>query len=171
VLHQATRERDDHGRIVADLDDYAVVRELVAGVMAEGVGATVSQTVRETVEAVAAIAPPEGIELRPLADRLNLDKSNVSRRLARSADGGYLRNLEDKRGKPGRWIVGDPLPEAVDLLPDPAQLCNSAQPPDQDHCGVAPDCDGERATCIARGTWTSCERTNCRTFKACVVAA
>ena len=60
VLHQATRQKDEQGRIVADLDDYAVVRDLVADVMAEGVGATVSETVRETVEAVAAIAPTGG---------------------------------------------------------------------------------------------------------------
>jgi len=171
VLHQATRERDEHGRIVADLDDYAVVRGLVADVMAEGVGTTVSDTVRQTVEAVAAIAPPEGIELRPLADRLNLDKSNVSRRLARAADGGYLRNLEDKRGKPGRWVIGDPLPEAADLLPDPAQLRNTAQPPDKDRCGVAPSSDRERATCTTRGIWANCARANCHIFGACVVSA
>jgi len=101
--------------------------------------------VRETVEAVTAIAPPTGIELRPLADKLNLDKSNVSRRLARAADGGYVRNLEDKRGKPGRWVVGDPLPEAADLLPNPAQLRNSEQQADQDRCGVAADSDGKSA--------------------------
>jgi hypothetical protein len=173
VLHQATREKDEHGQIIADLDDYAVVRDLVADVMAEGVGATVSETVRETVEAVAGIASPEGIELRPLADRLNLDKSNVSRRLARAADGGYVRNLEDKRGKPGRWIVGDPLPEAADLLPDPAQLCNTAQSPDQDRCGVAAGSDGERAevaTPDCAGVWTDCANTNCRVFAACVLA-
>ena len=70
------------GRIIADLDDYAVVRDLVADIMAEGVGATVSETVRQTVEAVAAHRPAEGVELRPLADKLKLDKSNVGRRLA-----------------------------------------------------------------------------------------
>jgi hypothetical protein len=102
VLHQATRQKDEHGRIVADVDDYAVVRELVADTMAEGVGATVSETAQQTVEAVAAIASPEGVQRRPLADRLGLDKSNVSRRLRHAADGGYVRNLEDKRGKPGR---------------------------------------------------------------------
>jgi hypothetical protein len=137
VLHQATRERDEHGRIVADLDDYAVVRDLVADVMAEGVGATVSETVRQTVEAVASVAAPEGIQLRPLADMLKLDKSNVSRRLAQAADGGYVRNQEDKRGKPGRWVIGDPLPETADLLPDPAQLCDTEQLADKDRCGVA----------------------------------
>ena len=41
-----------HGRIIATVEDYAVVRELVADVMTEGVGGTVSNTVRETVEAV-----------------------------------------------------------------------------------------------------------------------
>ena len=92
---------------------------------------------------------------------------------ARAADGGYVRNLEDKRGKPGRWIVGDPLPEAADLLPDPAQLCNTAQSPDQDRCGVAAGSDGERAevaTPDCAGVWTDCANTNCRVFAACVLA-
>jgi hypothetical protein len=93
--------------------------------------------VREIVEAVAAIAPSDGVQLRPLADKLNLDKSNVSRRLSQAADGGYVRNLEDKRGKPGRWVIGDPLPDAADLLPNPAQLRNAEQQADKDRCGVA----------------------------------
>jgi hypothetical protein len=143
VLHQANRGQDEQGRIVADLDDYAVVRDLVADIMAEGVGATVSETVREIVDAVTAIATADGVQLRPLADKLSLDKSNVSRRLARAADGGYVRNLEDKRGKPGRWVIGDPLPEAADLLPNPAQLCNTENEADKDRCGVAVDSDRE----------------------------
>ena len=57
-----------------------------------------------------------------IAEKMQLDKSNVSRRVRVAANGGYLRNLEDKRGKPGRWVTGDPLPESVALLPDPAQL-------------------------------------------------
>jgi Domain of unknown function (DUF3854) len=146
VLHQATRKRDEHGRIIAELDDYAVVRELIADIMAEGVGSTVSETVRQTVAAVADIATPEGIQLRPLADHLKLDKSNVSRRLQKAADGGYVRNLEDKKGLPGRWVIGDPLPETTDLLPEPAQLRNTEQPPDQDRCGVAVDSDREKET-------------------------
>jgi hypothetical protein len=88
VLHQASRGRDEQDRIIADLDDYAVVRGLVADVMAEGLNATVSKTVREIVEAVTAIASTDGVQLRPLADKFNLDKSNVSRRLAQAADGG-----------------------------------------------------------------------------------
>lgn len=52
VLHQATRDRDEQGRIVATEDDYAAVRDLVIDVVSQGVGATVPASVRETVEAV-----------------------------------------------------------------------------------------------------------------------
>jgi hypothetical protein len=52
VLHQATREKDGTGKVVARLDDYAAVRALVAEMMAEGVGIAALPDVRETVEAV-----------------------------------------------------------------------------------------------------------------------
>ncbi len=135
VLHQATRARDAAGCIIATLDDYAVVRDLVADTIAEGVGTTVPETVRETVAAVGALTCTDGVMVRAVADKLQLDKSNASRRLRVAADGGYVRNLEDKRGKPGRWVIGDPLPDAVDLLPDPAQLATAATGP-----GRCPQC-------------------------------
>jgi hypothetical protein len=68
-----------------------------------------------------------------------------------AADGGYLRNLEDKRGKPGRWTLGDPLPEAVDLLPDPAQLATPGAPVDLECCGVALESGGKRPP-LRKGT-------------------
>lgn len=122
VLHQVNRARDEHGRVVANLDDYDVVRTLVAPVVAQGVGSTVSEIVRESVATVNASAPAEGITARAVADKLGLDKSTMSRRLRVAADGGYLRNLENKRGRPGRWVVGDPMPEDADLLPQPHNL-------------------------------------------------
>jgi hypothetical protein len=152
VLHQATRQRDDAGRIVAALDDYCVVRGLVADILAEGVGATVSDPVRETVAALAALAalapepppdePPAGVSVRAIAEHLRLDRSNVSRRLGVAADGGYVRNLEDKRGRPGRWAIGDPLPETVELLPDCAHLAHLSAPLDLGVCGCAPKSGG-----------------------------
>jgi hypothetical protein len=143
VLHQASRARDSTGRIIATVDDYAAVRDLVADTIAEGVGTTVSATVRETVETVAAVASTVGVMARDIAEKLHLDKSNVSRRLRMAADDGYLRNLEDKRGKPGRWVIGDPLPESVDLLPDLSQLATDATQPDLPGCAVALESDGE----------------------------
>ena len=55
ILHQALRQKDADGCIVADLSDYAAVRDLVADVVAEGIGATVRPAIREVVEAVATL--------------------------------------------------------------------------------------------------------------------
>jgi len=121
-LHQLNRDRDADGSIVANLDDYAVVRELVADVVAEGVGQTVPPAVRETVEAVEAVESSSGITAAQLARTLGIDKSNASRRLRRAADAAYVTNLEDKRGRPGRWFVGEPMPEEADVLPATATL-------------------------------------------------
>lgn len=122
ILHQLTRDRDASGQIIATLDDYAEVRELAAHLIAEGVGSTVSPTVRETVKAVKEWTVATGCTAVEIAKQLKLDKSTVSRRLSVAAGEGYIRNLEDKRGKPGRWITGDPLPENCDLLPQPHNL-------------------------------------------------
>jgi phage/plasmid primase-like uncharacterized protein len=52
ILHQCTRARDESGRILANKDDYLAVRGLIADLVASGVGATVPETMRTTVEAV-----------------------------------------------------------------------------------------------------------------------
>ena len=40
-----------------------------------------------------------------------------SRRVRVAIDGGYLRNLKDKRGRPAWIALGDPLPDDVPILP------------------------------------------------------
>jgi hypothetical protein len=117
LLHQATRERAADGSIVATLDDYAVVRELVAPLVAEGVEATVSKRVRETVEAVTALAGEDGVSVSALARKLKLDKGSVSRRVKEAVDRGYVRNLEERQGRPARLVVGDPMPQETEILP------------------------------------------------------
>ena len=64
------KRRDSRGRIIATIDDYTVVRQLVADLVSEGVGATVPSIVRETVHAVAAAAQEDGISLTVLAQAL-----------------------------------------------------------------------------------------------------
>lgn len=124
LLHRARRAHDAQERIVATLTDYAAVRELVADLLAEGVGATVSQTVREAVKAVEELvgAAPEGVTVAALAKALKLDKASASRRQRAAVEAGYLRNLETVRGKPARLVLGDPLPEELEVLPDPSRL-------------------------------------------------
>ena len=53
---------------------------------------------------------------------LQLDKSVVSRRVAAAMDAGVLRNREDRKGRPARLVLGDPLPEEIEILPRPEQL-------------------------------------------------
>jgi len=124
LLHQANRDTDAQGRIIATLDDYAAVRELVADLVAEGVGATVPATIRETVTTVAEITQgrDEPASLAEVAKRLKLDRSAASRRVRAAVELGYLVNLEDRRGKPARLVIGEPLPEETDILPTVAVL-------------------------------------------------
>lgn len=117
LLHRASRNRDETGAIIATTVDYAAVQELVAEVFAEGIEATV----RETVNAVEAVKKDE-VSLGELAAKLALDKSAASRRLREAIDRGYLVNLETRKGRPARVVLGDPMPEMVKLLPEPDEL-------------------------------------------------
>ena len=116
-LHQCTRERDSAGRIIAIAADYLAVRELVADLIAQGVGATVSETIRETVTVIADKDTGDGVTVKTVSDALKLDRSAAHRRIQTARGNGFLLNLEEKRGKPGRYAVDDPLPEEIDLLP------------------------------------------------------
>jgi hypothetical protein len=124
LLHQANRERDREGRIIATIADYAMVRELVADLVSEGIEATVAPTVRETVATVGRLydEADNAATLRGIAEELELDKSTASRRIRSAIDKGFLKNLEDQRGKPGRYVPADPLPDDVEILPPPEVL-------------------------------------------------
>jgi hypothetical protein len=137
LLHQASRIKDEQGRVVATLEDYAAVRELVADLVAEGVEATVKPEIREVVEATARLITQGRGEVcqADLKALLNLDKSAISRRVASALDGGFLKNLEDRKGRPAKLVLGDPLPANRDILPAPDRLTSS----DQLHgCAVDP---------------------------------
>lgn len=124
LLHRGTRERDARGRVIATIIDYAVVRDLVGDLIAEELGATVPPTVVETVAGVAALQPQHehGITYQQLADHLGLDKSAARRRARVAVAGGYLKNLETRRGQSAKLVLDEPLPGEVTVLPDPAEL-------------------------------------------------
>jgi hypothetical protein len=46
----------------------------------------------------------------------------ASRRVWGATDRGYLVNLETRRGRPARIVLGDLIPEMVKLLPEPGEL-------------------------------------------------
>jgi len=125
ILHQATRERDEQGRIVATLADYSRIRELVSGLIAEGVEATVPKTVRQTVEAVDNVITGWGEEhatIKAVAEDLEIDKAAASRRVRSAIGRGYLKNLEDRKGHPARIVLAESMPEDQEILPAPEEL-------------------------------------------------
>lgn len=66
ILHQTSRPRDEKGRVVATLVDYQAVRALIGEIVSQGIGATVSDDIRETVAAVQAAlkADPEAATVK-----------------------------------------------------------------------------------------------------------
>jgi hypothetical protein len=125
LLHQATRERDAQGRIVATIDDYEVVRELVSDVMSEAVEKTVKPEVRLVVEKVREMVP-EGcdkeVTQRQLVVELDRDKATISRWVRAALDRGYLVNREERRNQAHKLVPGDPLPDDLEMLPEPVEL-------------------------------------------------
>ena len=139
LLHQRSRPRDAQGRIVAILQDYAAVHHLVAESVNEGVEATVSPIMRETVEVATRLYEqnvnkydtPQPISIRMLADELGLDRTSVGRRVKVATEQGYLQNLEWQRGRPARIVPGDPLADERRVLPVPEELLDE-EPDDDD---------------------------------------
>lgn len=117
ILHQCTRTRDPDGRIVASRADYLAVRTLVADLIASGVGASVPETIRATVQAVCKADQGQGVTVKVASERLKLDRSAAQRRIQSARERGYLVNQEEKRGRPARYAIGETLPEEVELLP------------------------------------------------------
>lgn len=124
ILHQATRERDGK-RIIASLVDYRAVYALVNDIVSEGVQATVKMATRETVAAVAELtASPTVITVttKRVGDRLGLDRTAAWRRCVVALRDGYLDNLEERKGRPYKLVMGNPMPEDVAVLPEPDEL-------------------------------------------------
>jgi hypothetical protein len=126
LLHQASRPTDTDGRIVATLVDYAAVRDLLADLLAEGAERSVPSTVRATVEAVRRINAErlleEGVTVVALAVALELDKSSALRRARVAIERGYLKNLEERRGRPARLMPGEALPADASVLPSVEEI-------------------------------------------------
>jgi transposase len=96
--------------------------------MSEGVGATVTAALRETIAAVKFLnVSGQGVSVTAVAKHLNLDKSSATRRTAVGIQQGYLRNLEERKGRPARLVLGETLPDEAELLPSTEALQCCAQ--------------------------------------------
>ena len=151
ILHQASRERGADGRIVATVEDYAIVRELVADIVSEGVEATVPATVRETVEVVERLRDEteKDVTIAAVAEELELDKSAAWRRVRSAMDRGYLENKEDRKGRPAKLVTADTLPDDIEILPAPKRLQG---------CTVANDSEGIESNNFSEAAYSGREK-------------
>jgi hypothetical protein len=127
LLHREQRGRDDAGQIVADIEqDYTTVRELLNSILAEGSGVAVNKAMAETIKAVAeatdGMSDGECVSAQDIARALKLDKSAARRRLLAACDEGFVVNLEQRKGMPGKYRVTPQTVERGNILPDAATL-------------------------------------------------
>jgi hypothetical protein len=133
LVHQCTRERDDDGSIIATVDDYGAVRDLVEKPLSEGLETAVRQNVREVVEAVGRLVPArdglrmpydpdEGVSQRQVAEFLNREPSVISRNVSAAIEQGFLRDLEPGQGRSSRLVMGERQLPSGSVLPEPNEL-------------------------------------------------
>jgi hypothetical protein len=118
LLHRATREVDTRGRVIATLDDYEVVRELLADALAVATDKAVRSGTREIVEAVAALKS-EGVQpisLRAASRKAKRSPSTTHTDAMDALEKGYLVNRSQK-DRSYDLDVGEPLPTKEELLP------------------------------------------------------
>src|SRR5262249_3474434 len=147
LLHREQRARDDQGQIIADIEhDYAAVRGLMSAILAEGSGTAIKETMQETITAVeqatAGLDATQGASAQDIAKVLKLDKSAARRRLVGACADGWVVNLEQRRGMPGKYRTTDQTKvDRADILPgvDALMKAYTPQPPPESPPPCHPD--------------------------------
>lgn len=150
IIYQHQREVDDSGRIIATIEDYKIVYELISDIIDEGIEKSISPTIRQTVEAVERLLPsksdddddddefdgfgftnkskgpekPSFVDIPTIADELGLDRSTTSRRVMKAIELEFLENTESRKGQRARIKLGRLMPADRSVLPTPEQLKN-----------------------------------------------
>jgi hypothetical protein len=130
VLRHRHRRRDSRGRLVAELEDYATVRDLVGDLYEASVtGAT--ETVRKVVQAVRE-AREEGVarvSYSEVARRLGMHHQQVRRAVEVAERHGWLENqTRGRRGAAADLVPGEPLPDRMGL-PTADEVAAAWNPP------------------------------------------
>ena len=144
LLHQAQRQKDAQGRVVATVADYALAYPIFSKVMAQSSGKSVPDNVRAVVKLIAeragaaAAKPTKGrfqrtaaagpgaeviISSEQIGTATGIGKSAAYRAVHAALDLGFLTNNETRRGKPFRLVLKHGVDDAgTPLLPDPATI-------------------------------------------------
>lgn len=118
IIRHYHRQTDSKGRIVATLEDYETVRELVNDMYIESsTGAT--DAVRNLVEAVGELNKERGagerITVTRLANHLGINKMAASRRARKAVYEGWLINQETRKGYQADYSPGETMPKVEGL--------------------------------------------------------
>jgi hypothetical protein len=159
ILHQAQRQLDAQGRVIANIADYELARPLFAKAMAESAGRGVPDNVRTVVKLIAkragvpAAKPTkmtfkrdEGagravevtISSEQIGTATGIGKWAAYRAVCAAVDAGYLVNNETRPKKPFRLVLKH-QPDEVggSLLPDSAKIAQEGGAQDAQEGGAA----------------------------------
>lgn len=138
-LCQYNRHRDEQRRIIAIMDDYDVAYNLVHDIISQGVEATVPEEVRVVVETVQQIVDQKGhATTQEVAKHTHLDRQAAKRRLKQAEKSGFVLNDNPGKGKTAKYIIGDPMPEDMEIIPSPSRLREYLQT-----CSLGQTCDSK----------------------------
>ncbi len=130
---RSTHRRVMQGRVIADLSDYARVRELVNEMYADSLSGG-SRRVRAVVETVARLVEEkkpgdaDKITVTRIAAELGINRMAASRRVKAALRAGWLCNAESRKGYPHDLTVGEPLPDESGLPSPDSLVCNTVTP-------------------------------------------
>ena len=118
LIRQYHRNIDSQGQIIATLEDYQTVRELVNTMYIDSSSGETSE-VRTLVEVVIKLDAErkenERITATKLKDCLGISKAAVSRRANKAIKQEWIINKETRKGYPADYVPGDPMPESEGL--------------------------------------------------------
>jgi len=155
LIHRNHRDRDEHGRIVANIEnDYIAVRSLMNDLLAETAEVKIKDTVQQTVDAVTAMTKKmmddDGVTAVAVGKFMKLDKSVALRRLRNTENAGLIENLETHKGRPGKFRPTNEIVETAQMLPTPESLNVSPSIPSETRATVQPPRNGSTDTTTSR---------------------
>ena len=148
ILHQAQRQVDAQGRVVATVADYTLAYPIFSKLMAQSSGKGVTDNVREVVRLIAERAGPAAtkpsngkfqrtglaspgpevvISSEQIGAATGIGKSAAYRAVLAALDLGFLTNNETRRGKPFRLVLKRDVDDVgTPLLPHPKTIAQES---------------------------------------------
>ncbi len=122
LMNQCNRATDTAGQILAKVEDYGAVRDLVIEVFGQSIEATVPEPIKQVAIAVTSVTThradyKDGAPLGVIAEKIKRDKGSTSRRVAEAVDWGLVVDVGAGLGYPRKLKPGNPIPQSQDIFP------------------------------------------------------